>query len=535
MSTPNTQSVAYDVMPEGYPQANEETTANETQQPTKKKKNLFARFVALIVLALCAVPVLLPIALVKGAGVESISLLDAVKELLDNAPNKLFGVLPTYADSSAYGKIVGTSLFASLLFLALSALISLFTIFFAKNAKKKLRLASFFLTIAIALQVVITFVTYYQTEKKLIIDIYPLAVMVGAGFIYFVLAVMKNGKTAWANTVTLLLNAVVTFSLIFAITKDMDAFKKGLESISLGGTYAMLMLALFGVYTFIAFVAFIRMQTKKGLGLDLIFYIVQFIVGVAVAYLFFAGKSKETLALVCAGVSAFVALVQMIICILRKKAIKKSATVEEESECAPCEQEQMQIEAVATQSVTVEEPKKDKKAEKKQAKQAKKEAKKLAKEEKKMAKKNKKAKNAKVIEVAPIVAPQPVEEFVREEYAEAVSYEGGPVEGVAVAEEVNPTFIPSNEPPQVQTAGYDFYNFKSFDPFIATLDNMQRNQFTEIFILKYSGTMPEIPDYTVGGDNREFFRKLFIYLGQYRDRIPDTLLAKIYQFAIKLN
>ena len=166
MSTPNTQSVAYDVMPEGYPQAGDETTANETQQPTKKKKNLFARFVALIVLALCVVPVLLPIALVKGAKVESISLLDAVKELLDNAPNKLFGVLPTYADSSAYGNIVGTSLFASLLFLALSALISLITIFFAKNATKKLRLASFFLTTAIALQVVITFVTYYQTEKK---------------------------------------------------------------------------------------------------------------------------------------------------------------------------------------------------------------------------------------------------------------------------------------------------------------------------------------------------------------------------------
>ena len=46
--------------------------------------------------------------------------------------------------------------------------------------------------------------------------------------------------------------------------------------------------------------------------------------------------------------------------------------------------------------------------------------------------------------------------------------------------------------------------------------------------------MPELPDYVVGGDNKEFFRKIFIYLGQYRDRIPDSLLAKMYQFAIKM-
>ena len=131
-------------------------------------------------------------------------------------------------------------------------------------------------------------------------------------------------------------------------------------------------------------------------------------------------------------------------------------------------------------------------------------------------------------------APAPVPEYTVEEYAEALPYEGGPVEGVEIAEEVNPTFEENPiEPVQVNTAGYDFYNSKSFDPFIAILNNEERNQFTELFILKYKGVMPEIPDYQVGGENKEFFRKLFIYLGQYRDRIPDGLLAKIYQFAIR--
>ena len=123
--------------------------------------------------------------------------------------------------------------------------------------------------------------------------------------------------------------------------------------------------------------------------------------------------------------------------------------------------------------------------------------------------------------------------FEVEEYAEAYPYEGGPVAGVVMAEEVNPSFLPHE--PHVNTAGYDFYNSKSFDAFIAMLNEEERNQFTELFILRFQGTMPELPEYQVGGDNKEFFRKVFIYLGQYRDRIPSGLLGKMYQFSLKLN
>ncbi|MBQ8284566.1 MAG: hypothetical protein IJX75_05705 [Clostridia bacterium] len=112
-----------------------------------------------------------------------------------------------------------------------------------------------------------------------------------------------------------------------------------------------------------------------------------------------------------------------------------------------------------------------------------------------------------------------------EEYAEAVAYTGGPVAGVEMAEEVNKT----------ETADYDFYNTKSFDAFIATLDAEERNQFTELFLLRYQGSMPEIPEYVVGGDNREFFRKIFIYLGQYRERIPSGLLTKMYNYSVRVS
>jgi flagellar basal body-associated protein FliL len=123
----------------------------------------------------------------------------------------------------------------------------------------------------------------------------------------------------------------------------------------------------------------------------------------------------------------------------------------------------------------------------------------------------------------------------RPEEAEPVIYEGGPIPVEAaepVVEEMAEPVV--EEPAPVETVDYDYYNSKSFDPFIASLNAEERNQFTEIFILKYKGIMPELPDYVVGGDNKEFFSKIFLYLGQYRDRIPDGLLSKIYLFSTKI-
>ena len=140
-----------------------------------------------------------------------------------------------------------------------------------------------------------------------------------------------------------------------------------------------------------------------------------------------------------------------------------------------------------------------------------------------------------------VKAVEPAEEPVEEDVApEAVAYEGGPIpvemaETVEVAEEpVETVAVAEPAPAPVETADYDYYNSRAFDPFIASLTAEERNQFTELFILKYKGTMTELPDYVVGGDNKAFFNKIFIYLGQYRDRIPDGLMAKIYTYSTKL-
>ncbi|MBQ8319364.1 MAG: hypothetical protein IJX81_00615 [Clostridia bacterium] len=144
----------------------------------------------------------------------------------------------------------------------------------------------------------------------------------------------------------------------------------------------------------------------------------------------------------------------------------------------------------------------------------------------------KKAKKAK----AAALEAEAVETEVVEEDDGATLVEEVPVEEI---EEETPDFEAVEEAqaepaPEAVTADYDYYNSRSFDPFVASLTSAERAQFTELFILKYKGEMGNIPEYTVGGDNKEFFNKVFINLGSIRERLSDELLNKLYQFAIRM-
>ncbi len=133
--------------------------------------------------------------------------------------------------------------------------------------------------------------------------------------------------------------------------------------------------------------------------------------------------------------------------------------------------------------------------------------------------------------------PDPLAEFEKEEYVEAYAYDGGPVAGVELAEEVFPTVAAIEaikDPDGAARNTVASLLGNGFDPFLITLGEKEKNEFIDIYVLKCKGIMPEIPGYVVGGDNRDFFNKVFIYLGQYRDKIPEALLAKMYQFSMKI-
>ncbi len=71
----------------------------------------------------------------------------------------------------------------------------------------------------------------------------------------------------------------------------------------------------------------------------------------------------------------------------------------------------------------------------------------------------------------------------------------------------------------------------SYDPFVSMLTTSEMNEFGDLFIANKFGLQSYIPQYIIGGDNKDFFNKVFIYLGRYRNNISDALLDKMYRYA----
>lgn len=67
------------------------------------------------------------------------------------------------------------------------------------------------------------------------------------------------------------------------------------------------------------------------------------------------------------------------------------------------------------------------------------------------------------------------------------------------------------------------------DTFIATLTASEKVEFYKTFIAKEYGSFKNIPDYEVGGENKNFFTSVFIYLSKFRNYLSDGLLNKIYK------
>ncbi|MBQ8684787.1 MAG: hypothetical protein IJ514_01285 [Clostridia bacterium] len=505
MSNINTNSFAYgaDTVPETLP---ETSGAPKTEAKPPKKKNVASRIFALLLAAVSvAIVFLLKVNVIVGNAAQELTLFAAIKDLFGGAAAyKLFG-LPTLASTARFAGIgAAIALYLLVLSIALSVIFALIALFSGKKAPALLRLVAFFFTLGFAAYAIVIYMYTSVAADKGVIDLYSIAPAAVGALIYFVLGVAKIGKKAWINAIQLLLSIAAMGALAYMLIKYGTDFNKGVSPLV---SFRIAVIAIVAVAFLSVLIGAIRLQTKKGLGIDLVRYILQLLIGGAACYVAIASKATDKTFLILTIAAAAVSLVQIVICVIQKKGCCKKAKkaakaekVEEEEAAAPVEEAfapvyEMPAPAPAPMPMPAPMP----------------------------------------TAVAAPVVEAPVEEFpdyVVEEYAEAMPYEGGPVEGVAVAEEVNPTFVAP--PAQVQTAGYDFYNSKSFDPFIASLNEAERNQFTELFILKYKGTMPEIPDYEVGGDNKSFFRKLFIYLGQYRDRIPDGLLAKIYQFTVRM-
>ena len=139
------------------------------------------------------------------------------------------------------------------------------------------------------------------------------------------------------------------------------------------------------------------------------------------------------------------------------------------------------------------------------------------------------------VEEEAIVAPVVAEEIVEEEPVEEEEVvEEEPVEEVEEEEVYEEEEVVEEEEEEVVADEPTEENL-SKDAFIATLTKSERASFTDTFILKIHGELKGLPDYVVGGDNKAFFRKVFVYLGMYRDKVSSAVLDKIYKFSHKDN
>lgn len=487
-----------------------EESGESTEAATPKaKKNVFARILALLlavapIVCACILPFSLLINSATGYTVYTeATLLDAILALFKKgelaafyteagagivpAGEKLFGFLPLLAENGTIGKIVSLGLYVIPVVMLVTLVLAIVALCSGKKAPALVRVISFFnfWTYAGYALAIITLALY--ASHKLVWDVVVLAIAGVCFIVYVVCSFVKAGKKAILSFIQFLLTIVYSGAMIYGLTKY-----EGTGS-------ALLPLIALSVSMFAVVVSSIRVSTKKGLVFDLIRYIAH--VALAVVFLVFSFKKDayEGLKLFTI-VAAAVALIQVVLVIIAKlvNSAKAKAAIAEET----------------TEETTEEEP-----------------ATETAEEE--------------PVEEAPATEAaeeEPVEEDATGVYAEAVPYDG-PVEApeaesVAEAQTMPVSYnfsTPDEEEEEAAspaaTGGYDFYNSRSFDPFIASLNNKEREQFTELFILKYRGETKNLPDYVVGGDNTEFFRKIFIYLGQYREFIPNSLLAKMYQFA----
>ena len=481
MSNTNTNSFDFEVAPytdepETLPET-EECTQTNAPAPKKKKKCGVCRLFSFLLIAVSVLALFLPVQVLKGFQPESATLFASLTALFGGgATSSLFNVLPVYTDvADVTGMFAGLVFYALLIAIVCTVLFGLIALL--SGNVSLFRVASFFFATGFGAYAICGYAlpAMKGTADALGMDVIMVAIAGLGALLYLTLSFVKKGARAFASLIQFIFTLVFVAATVL-ILKDFTAEVTTAVGV-FGLTSDLALQIIIAVLWVVSLLGAIRLLTKKGLPIDMIRYIVQFIVGALLVYVALTANVENGLLFIYALVAAVVSLVQIIFCIMQMNSGK---------------------------------PKKEKK--------------------------NVKEKGKECECDLPVAQPvsNPVSEYTVEEYAEALPYDGGPVEGVEIAQEVNPTFAENPiVPGSVNTAGYDFYNSKSFDPFIAILNNEERNQFTELFILKYQGTMPEIPDYQVGGNNKEFFCKLFIYLGQYRDRIPDGLLAKIYQFAIR--
>lgn len=461
----------------------------------KKKRNVFYRLLALLfALAPAAVFYFLQVKVLaydptnSEYAVESHKLLDLFLGLFTKegvAISKLFNLLPVLTPSTQpFGMASGLLLYAipaSMAICVLAALVALFCGKAAPGAARFILFLEFLVYAGYALCSILILILNYQGISACL-DYVWIGLIGGALLLYVILACAKSGKQAFIGLIVFLLSAASAGALIYGIYKYSELTQTLIAQFPLT---KWILLGLLGVYALSTFISFLTIAAKKLYGADIARAVIMLLVGgvIVLACFLFKDLSDFLLyAIIIAGASFVMLIFESIVVGVRNgkaRRARKAALAAEQAEAQEQATEEDAKEALPVQAaeepvavVAVTEP---------------------------------------VVVIPELVAPaqEPVKEVVKEE----------------------PIFTTA-APAATAVPVADIYGC-GFDPFLATLTTEERTQFTHIFLLRSENKLPAIPDYVVGGDNKIFFRKVFVNLGCLRARIPDSLMEKIYQFTIR--
>lgn len=130
-----------------------------------------------------------------------------------------------------------------------------------------------------------------------------------------------------------------------------------------------------------------------------------------------------------------------------------------------------------------------------------------------------------------VSTPEPLPVYVEPDYMpEATEPEAKPeplpvyVEPSPVAEPLSAPLEESEEP----TRTVYIYGGAT-DEFMDTLTDNEKVEFVELFIKKSKGTVNGVPDYSIDGDNSDFFPAVFVHINRYRNIVSDALMTKMYK------
>ena len=142
----------------------------------------------------------------------------------------------------------------------------------------------------------------------------------------------------------------------------------------------------------------------------------------------------------------------------------------------------------------------------------------------------------------PMPAPQPQAETPMTEFersmaalAKGIEPEPAPESAAAAATTYQSTPAPvfaQPAPAPAPAPAYDASQY-TYDSFINSLTPQEKNEFGDLFIANKYGDLAYLPGYVIGGDNREFFSKVFIYFGRFRGHISSALLDKLYSYVCR--